>query len=131
MESLKSLNFRTKALALGALFGTAFPALGQLVINEVDAEMAGIDATEFVELYGPANLPLDGMSLVFLNGLNDAVYQSFSLDGLSLDANGFFLAGGPGLEDVDLLLPENFMQPGGDAVALYDQTIDAFPTRAH
>ena len=130
MEPIKQLNIKSKLIAFGALLGAALPAFGQLVINEVDAEMAGIDAAEFVELYGPANQPLDGMSLVFLNGLNDAVYQAFSLDGMTLNADGFFLAGGPGLENVDLLLPENFMQPGGDAVALYDQTVDAFPIGA-
>lgn len=130
MNRLKDLIFSLKSLMLLAVIGTTQLAYGQLVINEVDAEMAGIDTKEFVELHGPANLSLNGFSLVFINGVTDAVYQSFSLDGLSLNADGFFLAGGPGLENVDLELPENFMQPGGDAVAVYDNTVDAFPIGA-
>lgn len=127
MDYFKSLVYKTKAASLLAGLGLVFTGQAQVVINEVDSEMAGIDLTEFVELFGPANASLDGMSLVFLNGTTDAVYQSFSLDGLSLNADGFFLAGGSGLSNVDLLLPDNFMQPGGDAVALYNNTVDAFP----
>lgn len=130
MDYSNVLNFNVKVLSLLACLGLVVPGSSQLVINEVDAEMAGIDLAEFVELYGPANMSLDGMSLVFLNGTTDAVYQSFSLDGYSLNADGFFLAGGPALPNADLVLPENFMQPGGDAVAIYDNTVDAFPIGA-
>jgi PKD repeat protein len=130
MERLNTLINNAKALSFVGACAAAMPAWGQLVINEVDSEMAGIDSREFVELYGPANLPLNGISLVFINGLNDAVYQSFSLDGFSLDANGFFLAGGPGLPNANLTLPESFMQPGPDAVAIYDQSVEAFPVGA-
>lgn len=130
MELSKSLAFKVKALSLLACMGLVLPGFGQLVINEVDAEMAGSDDAEFVELHGPANQSLNGMSLVFINGLTDAVYQSFALDGYSLNADGFFLAGGPALENADLVLPSGFMQPGPDAVALYDNTVDAFPMGA-
>ena len=40
-----------------------------IVINESDADTAGTDAEEFVELYdgGSGNIPLDGLVLVFFN----------------------------------------------------------------
>jgi hypothetical protein len=48
-----------------------------VIINEVDADQAGTDAAEFVELYdgGIGNTDLTGLSLIFVNGSDDATYR--------------------------------------------------------
>ena len=73
--------------ALFLLMGTTLFAQ-TVVINELDCDTPGIDNQEFVELYGDANLSLDGYVLVLYNGSSNAVYESFDLDGFSLDENG-------------------------------------------
>ena len=98
-----------------------------LVINEFDTEQAGQDDAEFVELYGLPNAPLNGYVLVFYNGATDAVHAAFDLTGYSLDANGYFVIGGPAVPGgVDYALPANSIQPGPDAIALYDGAITQF-----
>lgn len=99
----------------------------QVVLNEVDTEMSGTDQLEFVELYGPANTALDGLSLVFYNGTGDSSYEAFDLDGFSLDADGFFVLGNAGVTNVDSVIPDNSMQNGADAVALYLADATDFP----
>ena len=101
--------------------------LPPLFINEVDADQAGTDAAEFVELYGPANFPLDGMVLVFWNGATDVSYHALDLDGQSLDATGFWVAGNTGVPNVDIILAGNLLQNGADAVALYVGDGTSFP----
>lgn len=81
------------AFAISAI--TWNSASAQVRINELDADQAGTDATEFVELYdgGVGNTSLNNMVLVFFNGVGDISYAAFDLDGKSTDANGYFLAG--------------------------------------
>jgi len=112
------------------LFFLAVPAIGsaQLVINEFDVENPGIDPAEFIELYGPANFALDGHCLVLYNGLNDLSYRTIALDGFSLNADGYFVVGGPEVSAADLVMPDgNFLQPGTDAIALFATPASAFP----
>jgi hypothetical protein len=117
---------RTLALA-GGLFAAAQGYSQSLVINEFDSEQAGQDEAEFVELYGLPNTPLNGFVLVFYNGATDAVQSAYDLTGYSLDANGYFVIGGPAVPGgVDYLLPSNSIQPGPDAFALYDASITQF-----
>ena len=73
-----------------------------LVINEIDADQTGTDADEFIELYGTAGASLNGYMLVLYNGSNNQSYAAFDLDGLSLDANGYFVLGNSGVANVDL-----------------------------
>lgn len=89
-----------------------------IVINEVDVDQAGTDDMEFIELFGSPNTPLDGLSIVLVNGNDDLSYVAFDLDGLSLDENGFALIGSAALAGVDLIIPNVSLQDGPDAVVL-------------
>ncbi len=89
-----------------------------VVINEVDVDQAGGDNMEFVELFGTPNTPLDGMSLILVNGNDDLSYDAFDLDGVSLNEDGFALIGNSALGDVDFVLPNGVLQNGPDAVVL-------------
>jgi hypothetical protein len=91
-------------------------------INEVDANTPGTDVAEYIELSGTPNGSLDHFVVVLFNGANDLSYRTYDLDGLSLDANGFFLIGNSGVAGVDLVIPNGTLQNGADAVAIYDTT---------
>ncbi len=111
-----------------------------IVINEVDADQTGTDATEFVELYdgGVGNTPLDGLVIVFWNGSNDLSYSAFDLDGKTTNASGYFILGsaditsnlGSGFAATNFVtfVGTNAIQNGQDAVALYTGEGSAFPT---
>ena len=49
-----------------ALLVSVLSLRAQLVINEVDADQAGSDRSEFIELYdgGAGNTPLDGFVII-------------------------------------------------------------------
>ena len=105
-------------------------ATSQVVINEVDADQAGADAAEFIELYGTPNMSLNGYVVVLFNGANDQSYNAFDLDGYSLDANGFFVMGNPGVNGVTLTIApgaSGAIQNGADAVALYQANATDWP----
>lgn len=100
-----------------------------LVINEVDADTPGTDTAEFTELYdgGAGNTDLSGLVLVLYNGNGDVSYRAFDLDGVSTDAEGYFVIGNPALTGVDLSFENNTLQNGADAVALYAADGADFP----
>ncbi|MEZ4942952.1 MAG: Calx-beta domain-containing protein [Saprospiraceae bacterium] len=108
-------------------FGTR--GAGALVINEVDSDTDGTDMLEFVELFdgGTGNACLDGFVLVFFNGAGDVSYRAIDLDGYSTNANGYFVAGNPGVSGVDVTFPNGTLQNGADAVALYLGNSTDFP----
>ncbi|MEZ5328392.1 MAG: lamin tail domain-containing protein [Verrucomicrobiales bacterium] len=104
-----------------------------LVINEVDADQAGSDSGEFVELYdgGQGNTPLEGLVIVFFNGNNDSAYLAFDLDGYSTNEDGLFVAGNPGVPNVSLVFAPGTtgaLQNGPDAVALFAGDASDFPS---
>lgn len=99
-----------------------------LVINEADVDTPGIDNLEFVELYGDPGLALDNYVLVLYNGLSDAVYEAWDLDGYSLNAEGFFVLGSGGVANVDLVIDNNSIQNGPEAIALYEGEAANFPS---
>jgi hypothetical protein len=106
----------------------ATSAGANVLINEVDADTPGTDVLEFVELFGPANEPLDGLVLVFYNGNGDVSYNAFDLDTFATDANGFFLVGNAGvLPAPSIVFAANGLQNGADAVALYFGDASNFP----
>ncbi|MCB1052288.1 MAG: endonuclease [Acidobacteria bacterium] len=101
-----------------------------LVINEVDVSMPGEDA-EFIELKGAPFASLDGLLLVLYDGTTDTSYSFTSLDGKSLDANGYFVfcgISGSG-SDCDFVISAStdwiFNGPG--AVAIYEDIPSNFP----
>ncbi len=100
-----------------------------LVINEVDADTPGTDTAEFVELYNRGTEPIDlaDYVLVFYNGSNDQSYYSVDLDGFTLAPGGFFLVGNTGVNGAAINFPDNGLQNGADAVALYRSDAASFP----
>lgn len=100
-----------------------------LIINEVDADTPGSDAAEFIELYdgGAGNSPLDGFVVVLFNGNGDTSYNAIDLDGQTTNANGYFVIGNAAVANVDLVISNNGLQNGADAVALYLANAADFP----
>ncbi len=111
---------------------TVIPAI--VVINEVDADQAGTDAAEFIELYdgGVGDTDLSALVLVFYNGSNDASYRAFALDGQATDSDGYFVLCGDSANvpncDSDVTPNIDLIQNGADAVALYTGEENNFPT---
>lgn len=103
-----------------------------VVINELDCDTPGIDNKEFVELRSlQPNFPLDGYSLVFFNGSangGNSAYLALDLDGYKTDVNGIFLIGSVTVIPFpQYLIPENTIQNGADAVAIYRNDAVNFP----
>lgn len=129
-DHISSKAGRSVAFSLFMLLFAGFVAGVQaqdIYINEVDADTAGTDILEFVELYGPANQSLDGYVLVFYNGSNDQSYFTLDLTGETLSADGFFVVGNAAVANVDVVIPSNGLQNGQDAVALYQDSAASFP----
>ncbi len=104
-----------------------------ILINEVDADQVSTDSAEFVELYdgGVGSSDLSGLSIVLYNGSDDASYRAFDLDGLSTDADGYFVMCGNAATtancDLDVAPDTNLIQNGADAVALVTGDAVDFP----
>ena len=101
------------------------------VINEIDADQSSTDSAEFIEIYdgGVGNASLDGLSLVLFNGNGDAAYNTISLDGLTTNAEGYFVIGSEDVPNVDLVaFTSDGIQNGADAAALYTGTPPATAT---
>ena len=113
----------------GQSFGGDGGTSSNIVINEVDADTAGTDSGEFIELYdgGVGNTSLDGLVAVFYNGNGDSSYAAFDLDGFSTNGDGFFVLGNQGVANVDLIFNNNSLQNGADAVAIYQGDAVDFP----
>jgi len=112
----------------GQTFGA--PAVN-LLINEVDADTAGTDILEFVELYdgGVGSSSLDGFVVVFYNGSSDTSYSAFDLDGYTTDASGYFILGNAAVSPSPaIVFPSNGLQNGADAVAIYEGDAADFPS---
>ena len=96
--------------------------LPAIMINELDADTAGTDTLEFVELYdgGVGNTSLDGFVLVFYNGSNDTSYAVYDLSGQTTNNAGYFVIGNVDVPNVSsMTFASNGLQNGADAVALY------------
>jgi len=124
----------TNGLQNGAPDGLALVAAdgapsAVVLINEIDADTAGTDRLEFVELYdgGVGNTSLDGMVLVAFNGNGDTSYNAFELNGYTTNEEGYFVLGNEAVAQVDLVVPSNSFQNGADAVALYAGSASDFP----
>ncbi|ASP37573.1 hypothetical protein CHH28_02295 [Bacterioplanes sanyensis] len=112
----------------------ASSAQAQFIINELDADQAGTDSAEFIELYdgGLGNQPLDGYSLVLYNGSGSKSYNSVDLSGYSTNADGFFVVCGDTAAVANCMLDigtnTNLIQNGADAAALYARPASDFPS---
>jgi hypothetical protein len=100
-----------------------------VIINEMDAETPGSDELEFIELYdgGVGNTDLTGLIVVLFNGTSDLTYGAFDLDGHTTNADGFFVLGNSAVANVDLVIPNNALQNGADAIALFAGNATDFP----
>jgi endonuclease I len=140
LATLKIINFviklkltMTKKLLLGVALLFAIIVNGQVVINELDADTPGLDVREFIELKTETPyFPLDGYILVFYNGSTTGTgtlsYYAIDLSGLVTDGNGIVLIGNSQLTPYpSMLIPQNTIQNGPDAVGLYWDVIDNFP----
>lgn len=99
-----------------------------IVINELDAISAHATG-EFVELYdgGRGNVALDGLSLVIYDEARGPIASlAVGLDGYKTDANGYFVIGDPGAEEVDFLIANGSFYDAMGAVAVYDGAPDEF-----
>ena len=115
-------------LTIGLISLFSLASTAQVVINEFDPSGPGIDTEEFVELYGAPGEDLSGYALVIYNGSNAQSNLTVDLTGLSLNANGFLLIGGPGLPDADVVIEStNWLQVGQEGIALYDADAANFP----
>jgi hypothetical protein len=108
---------------------------GQIYINELDSDTPGIDDKEFVEIR--TMIPFTSLNnhvLVFFNGNPSASnsnqsYLAYSLNGLVTDANGLVVIGCNGVSPVpDLIISDNLIQNGEDAVAIYQGNVADFPS---
>ncbi|KAH0631852.1 hypothetical protein JD844_019734 [Phrynosoma platyrhinos] len=94
-----------------------------LLINEVNPDNPGSrEDTEYIELFypGPAPFELWNYWLVLYNGKNNLAYQVVKLGGYRTDQRGYFLVGSAGVTpQPSIILPDNTIQNGAEAVALY------------
>lgn len=116
------------------LFFLLFPplAFAQVVINELDSDTPGVDNLEFIELKTPSAFQtLDGYVIVLFNGSssgNDSSYFAYDLDGYTTNINGTIVIGSNNVSPVpDILISENIIQNGADAVAIYLGDASDFP----
>ncbi|EDP71655.1 Endonuclease I [Flavobacteriales bacterium ALC-1] len=103
-----------------------------IVINELDADSPSTDTAEFIELKSVVpNFSTDGYILVFFNGSSnggDSSYMVIDLEGYATDNNGLLLIGSGGVAPFpQVLISENVIQNGADAVGLYLASVDDFP----
>ena len=103
-----------------------------LLINELDADSPSIDTEEFIELKSlTPNFSTDGYILVFFNGSTnggDSSYMVIDLNGYATDNNGLLVIGSTGVSPFpQLLISENVIQNGADAVGIYQATVADFP----
>ena len=114
----------------GAVSAGALPVV-HLVINELDSDTPTADVLEFVEIAtGVPNLSVSGLSLVLFNGgvANDPSYYAVDISGRT-DANGLLVVGNSGVTPTPaVIIPNNTLQNGADAAAIYQAPASAFPT---
>lgn len=123
------------------LFLCPFFSYSQIVINELDTDTNSTDVKEFIELKSDTpNFHLDGYVIVFFNAGSTSPYSGISsyyaidLDGLVTDGNGIILLGNLQVSpSASYIIPQNTIQNGPDAVAIYMGNATDFPntTSAH
>ncbi len=138
-------SFNGVGVACGAVSCSPEPA-GTILINEIWADDPGTDDHEFIELFGPASMSLDGLSLIVVDGDTFGATDSFQyrrvnlemdLTGYSTDAQGYFLIGtGPDITpdvNLDAVFGDNDgvadeLQNGSQTYALVNSTDIAYCT---
>ena len=104
----------------------------QLYINEIDSDTDSSDLLEFIEIKSDSpNFSLDGYIVVLFNGstnASDSSYLALDLNGFQTDLNGLFLIGNNNVSpSAQIIIPNNSIQNGADAVAIYQASLADFP----
>lgn len=103
-----------------------------LVINELDPDSPSTDDKEFIELKSQTpNFSTNSYILVFFNGSSsggDSSYMVIDLNGYTTDNNGLLVIGSEGVSPFpQVLIAENVIQNGADAVGIYQASVNDFP----
>ena len=115
-------------LLVAMLFATL--SIAQTIkIVEIDADQTSTDDMEFLEiLTESSNQSLNGYIVVFYNGNSDQSYRTLDLTGFSSDSNGYFIIGSDLFPGADIIMgPDNTIQNGADAIAIYSADAANFP----
>ena len=104
----------------------------QLFINEIDSDTDSVDQLEFIEIKSESpNFSLDGYIIVLFNGSSngsDSSYLAIDLNGFQTDLNGLFLIGNNNVSpSAQIIVPNNSIQNGADAVGIYQAPLSDFP----
>ncbi len=79
----------------GSICAGQCPPGAPIIINEIRIDQPGADDDEFFELFGPAGASLDGLTYLVIGdgvGGSGVIEAVVSLNGLSIPADGYFLA---------------------------------------
>jgi hypothetical protein len=68
-----------------------YTGLIDICINEIYYDSPGADEGCFIELFGPAGMSLDGLTLVGVKGYDGTEYVTIDLAGLLIPNDGFFV----------------------------------------
>ena len=103
-----------------------------MFINEIDSDTDSVDQLEFIEIKSESpNFSLDGYIIVLFNGSSnssDSSYLAIDLNGFQTDLNGLFLIGNNNVSpSAQIIVPDNSIQNGADAVAIYQAPLSDFP----
>lgn len=126
---MKKMN---KIFTVLILLMSSFSWSQVLVINEFDPDSPSTDTAEFIELKSQIpNFSTDGFILVFFNGSTsgaDSSYMVIDLEGYETDDNGLLVVGSEGVSPFpQILISENVIQNGADAVGIYQASVNDFP----
>ncbi|WP_299113110.1 endonuclease [uncultured Winogradskyella sp.] len=121
-----------RLLILFVLLSCSFGWSQDLIINEFDPDSPSTDTAEFIELKSQTpNFSTDGYILVFFNGSSsgaDSSYMVIDLNGYTTDNNGLLVIGSEGVSPFpQVLISENVIQNGADAVGVYQASVSDFP----
>ncbi len=125
-------NILHKSLTLFFISFFYINSYSQLFVNEIDSDTPSVDQLEFIEIKSESpNFSLDGYVIVLFNGSSngsDSSYLAIDLDGYQTDLNGLFLIGNNNVSpSAQIIIPNNSIQNGADAVAIYQAPLSDFP----
>jgi endonuclease I len=125
-------NILHKSLTLFFISFIYINSYSQLFVNEIDSDTDSVDQLEFIEIKSESpNFSLDGYVIVLFNGSSngsDSSYLAIDLDGYQTDLNGLFLIGNNNVSpSAQIIIPNNSIQNGADAVAIYQAPLSDFP----
>jgi hypothetical protein len=108
---------------VAALLIVPVSTFGAVILNEVDYDQIGTDASEFVEIHntGPGPVDLGVYTLEFINGSGSASYYTLLLPSVMLPAGGYYVICGGAVPNCnqDITPDTNWIQNGApDAIIL-------------